>query len=100
MTGTYYVDAGGFGGFTGTYTVNVAVVAANDLNADGHSDLLWRHSTGVNAAWDMNGSTIKSAFNVQTVDASYKLAGTGDFDGNGISDLLWRNTTGVNALWK
>ena len=43
--------------------------------------------------------TIKSAFNVQSVDASYKLAGSGDFDGDGIADLLWRNTSGVNALW-
>jgi ELWxxDGT repeat protein len=72
-----------------------------NFDTDVSSDLLWRSSSGVNAVWDMNGNgTIKNALNVQSVDASYKLAGTGDFDGDGITDLLWRNTSGVNALWE
>src|SRR5262249_42507259 len=70
----------------------ISVATSGDFDGDFRSDLLWRSSSGADALWDMNGSgTIKSAFNVQSVDASYKLAGSGDFDGDGIPDLLWRN---------
>jgi hypothetical protein len=70
-----------------------------DVNGDGRSDVLWRHSSGQNAVWFMNGTALASGAFLTTLDPVWVLAGTGDFDANGTTDLLWRHPSGLNAVW-
>ncbi len=66
----------------------------NDFNADGKSDILWRESaSGMNAIWQMDGTTLASSALIPSVTApGWTIAGQGDFDGDGKADILWRNT--------
>ena len=36
---------------------NWSIVGVGDFNCDGKSDILWRHTSGVNYVWYMNGVT-------------------------------------------
>ena len=74
---------------------------ANDFNADGHSDILWRNgSTGANALWLSARADAQQP--VRGVgDTDWQMVGTGDFDGDGRSDILWRHAgTGRNVIWR
>jgi ELWxxDGT repeat protein len=80
------------------------IVGTNDFNADGKSDLLWRHATeGQNVVWFMNGPNLLSGtFTTPQalVDVRWKMVGTGDFDADGKPDILWRHSeSGENVLW-
>lgn len=70
-----------------------------DLNGDGLSDALWRHSGGQNAVWFMNGVSLASGAYLPTLEPGWILAGSGDFDANGTADILWRHDSGLNAVW-
>ncbi len=92
--------AGGAFSVTGTliYTEpNTAwkIIAAADFNADGKSDLLWRHdTTGQVYMMLMNGGTIASSGFVYTEpNPAWKIVAQGDYNGDGRADLLWRNET-------
>src|SRR3989440_571147 len=77
-------------------------IIGRDFNGDGKSDILWRSNTsGQNAIWIMNGTTLSSNTAIPTVtDLNWSIVGAGDFDGDGKSDILWRNrATGENAIW-
>ena len=68
------------------------------------SDILWRNSGGVMAAWDMNSGAITSAVLTSggvpvNPDPTWSIAGISDFNGDGSADLLWRNTSGEVATW-
>ncbi|HVG22989.1 MAG TPA: VCBS repeat-containing protein [Thermoanaerobaculia bacterium] len=77
------------------------LVAANDFDGDGQSDLLWRHTAGDNYLWRMRDGAILDSGLVNTIpDANWRIAGTGDFDGDGTADILWRHAiTGENYLY-
>jgi ELWxxDGT repeat protein len=80
------------------------IVGTNDFNADGRSDLLWRHATeGQNVVWFMNGPNLVSGtFTTPAAlpDVRWKIVGTGDFDIDGKPDILWRHLeSGQNVLW-
>ena len=88
-------------------TITVAIVDTaetnpaakeNDFNGDGRSDILWRHSGGTVATWELNGDT----FNPHGfgVDNSWHIVGTGDFNADNRSDLLWRHDGGTVATWE
>ncbi|MDD4964543.1 MAG: FG-GAP-like repeat-containing protein [Gallionella sp.] len=72
-----------------------------DFNGDGKSDMLWRNpSSGIDAIWIMNGTTLVSNTAITTVPAPWAVAGMGDFNGDGKSDIVWRNpVSGADALW-
>ena len=75
--------------------------AVNDFDANGRSDLVWRHTkTGRNVLWD--GAQYGRAKNLVTVRGlEWEIVGTGDFDRDGKSDLLWRHATeGRNTIWR
>jgi hypothetical protein len=104
--GTYYLRVeGGSPATTGAYLLASELlpgVRRADFDADGKSDLLWRHGvTGDNAIWLMEGTGVKASPLITTVpDLGRTLVGTGDFDGDGKSDLLWRHSpSGLNAVW-
>jgi hypothetical protein len=84
------------------YYVPYYVPPPGDFDGDGKSDLVWRNmTTGQNAVWYMNGSSLVSSNMMPPVtDQAWHIVGIGDFDGDGKPDLVWRNTTtGQNAVW-
>jgi hypothetical protein len=80
------------------------IVGTNDFNADGQSDLLWRHAaSGENVVWMMNGvDLVSGTFTTPSVlaDVRWKMVGTGDFNGDYRPDILWRHDqSGENVIW-
>ncbi|MBP7868117.1 MAG: VCBS repeat-containing protein [Acidobacteria bacterium] len=75
--------------------------ATCDFNADGKTDLLWRHSlTGAHSLWYLNGAVLSGASPLQSVDAAWTIAGTPDLNGDGHPDLFWRDpVSGTNSVW-
>lgn len=70
-----------------------------DSNGDGNADIFWRHSSGLNAWWFMNGASLSSSAFTSSLDSTWSVGGAGDFDGNGTTDLTWRHSSGLNAVW-
>lgn len=75
-----------------------------DMNADGHSDIVWRDTSGAFSVWSISGNTAGSIEKANTtygsVDSGWQLQGAFDFNGDGRADLYWRNTTtGVTTIW-
>lgn len=95
--GDYYVRVSLADNSTSTnYTLKVNTTKAS------RSDLLWRNtSSGQDAVWQMNGSTLVSSFYTVTVgDPNWKIQATGDFNSDGAPDYVWRNySTGQNVIW-
>ncbi len=77
------------------------VAGTGDFDADGESDILWRHQTsGANAIWFTNATTcVPSVTYTNSVLAGWDVVVTDDFDGDGKCDILWRDNLGRNALW-
>jgi hypothetical protein len=76
----------------------------SDLNADGHSDIVWRDASGAFSIWDITGNASGAVEHPSvlygSVDPGWQLQGAFDFDGDGRADLYWRNTTtGVTTIW-
>ncbi len=90
-----------------TATINVvysaaAAAVANDFNADGKPDLLWRNpNTGQNVVWYIsNASQIGQSLLESVADPQWQLAASGDFNADNRPDLVWRNeSTGQNVVW-
>lgn len=74
--------------------------APGDYNADGRSDVFWRHSmAGTNAIWRSANSATPQAVTAVTSTA-WRVVGVGDFDASGQADVLWRNlSSGSNVIW-
>ena len=72
-----------------------------DFDGDGYGDIVWRHSSGANILWFMEGGTIREQTALPSVgDPDWEIAGVGDFNGDGKSDLLWRHgVVGQNIVW-
>jgi hypothetical protein len=72
----------------------------NDLNGDGHSDLLWQAADGTPAAWLVNGTSLVAGANIGfNPGATWHTKGLGDFNGDGKADILWQNDDGTPAVW-
>ena len=73
-----------------------------DFNADGRPDILWRNqSTGADATWWMNGTTLTGGASLPAVtDVNWQVVGTSDFNADDSVDVLWRHRiTGDNLVW-
>jgi hypothetical protein len=78
------------------------LIAKNDVDGDGKSDLLWRNGqTGLNYMWTMDGVQTKQAGSINVVKSdSWLMVGQGDYDADGKSDIFWRNkSTGLNYIY-
>jgi hypothetical protein len=80
-------------------TTTWEVQSTGDFNGDGKDDIFWRHSTGNNAIWLMDGTTRISGGSLPRVDTSWSVQGVSDFDADGKADILWRQNTGRNDIW-
>ena len=76
-----------FAAGTGLNTYPWDVVAVDDLNGDGKSDILWHNSvTGETAAWLMDGTTLIAGGAL--LPAHWQITRTGDFNGDGKADIF------------
>jgi outer membrane protein assembly factor BamB len=73
--------------------------SANDLSADGKSDLLFRNSTtGQITGWLMNGTATTAAIGL-VPPGNWTVTHTADFNGDGKGDILFRNDDGAVTIW-
>jgi hypothetical protein len=63
------------------------------------AELFWRHASGANHAWLVNGLSVTAEGALPGADANWSVATARDFDGDGKADVLWRHTSGANYLW-
>jgi hypothetical protein len=82
---------------------NWQIVGAADFNADGETDLLWRHATrGEVGVWMMNDLT-RITFVPLTpgaVNTDWQIVAVIDADGDNTPDIVWQNmNNGQAALW-
>ena len=78
------------------------LVGTADFNADGRTDLLWRHDQGLVAIWFMDGGRQIAGTLVTSSplsDLGWRIVATGDVDGDGKPDILWQHTDGRVAVW-
>ena len=73
----------------------------NNLNGDGHGDILWQASNGMPAIWLMDGLNAMSVGAAGSFNPgpSWQVKGSGDFNGDGKSDILWQASNGMPAIW-
>jgi hypothetical protein len=100
--------------FAGSVRLNVTVMNSNgcsstsakalpvvvgDFDGDGKTDILWRHTSGANLLWLMNGTTYSSSVSLPFVPSSWNIVGTADFNGDGSTDILWQHSSGLVLIW-
>jgi len=77
-------------------------VANNDIDNDGHSDVIWGNdNTGNLSIWFGASSGYSGFLDLDPIsDTDFHIQGTGDFNGDGNTDILWWNqTTGDLLVW-
>ena len=74
-----------------------------DIDGNGSADLLWQHSTGLLAAWLMNGTTLVDGRPLgmgSLMDPSWRIVASGDFDRDGSRDVVFQHQgDGRLAIW-
>lgn len=83
---------------------NWELVGSGDLNADGHSDLVWQNKAdGRISAWLMAGMQKYDAALLsipQVSDLDWKVRAVADVNGDGRADIFWQHQTqGLVAVW-
>jgi VCBS repeat protein len=93
----------GFNGPDCFWLCPVTLSGFSDFNADGKTDILWRHEqSGDLKAWLMEGTNRSSGADFHPVGTglNWRLVATGYFSADPKTDLLWQNeTTGKLRAW-
>jgi PASTA domain len=78
-----------------------AVQGIGDFDADGRSDILWRHSSGGLSIWYMLANDRHGELYLPMADPTriWNVEGVADIDQNGIADIVWRSTWGLVVIW-
>jgi Ca2+-binding RTX toxin-like protein len=77
---------------TGTNVDNTwQIGGSGDFNNDGHSDIIWRSSSGSALIWEMVNGARTDGFGLGVIDNSWVFAAFGDFNGDGTDDIVWQN---------
>ncbi|GAA4160019.1 hypothetical protein GCM10022251_37350 [Phytohabitans flavus] len=88
----------------GVLPAGVNLAGIGDFNADGRSDLLWRHPDGALEIWMGGESRNKATLSylndpTATTGMDWQVRFLGDFNGDGRSDILWRHDNGSLSIW-
>jgi hypothetical protein len=78
------------------------IEATADMNGDGTTDYIWRHSGGDNVIWylDAKGSFLSFDALTSVGDSNWRIEAAVDVDRDGQNDLVWRNVqSGENLVW-
>jgi VCBS repeat protein len=84
----------------GLVPLNWEISATGDFDADGDSDILFRHEDGLTVTWELEDGLYVVNHNLATVATTWQVRGTGDFDGDGDSDILWQHAEGLVVIWE
>jgi hypothetical protein len=78
------------------------IQGTGDFDADGKTDILWRHDSGQTYIWEMNGLNVKAEGTIvhAAVPNDWHIQRIGDFDGDTNSDILWRHDSGQVYIWE
>ncbi len=104
---SYVVTVSGITGAPqGTYTYTVTVIdpfknpaLRKDLEANRHSDLVWRHTSGLNYAWFVTDDTYTPA-SIAALGSDWQAVANMDINGDGRADLIWfQPSTGAVYAW-
>ena len=83
-----------------TLTLDWQVQGLADFDGDGKADIQWRHTTGNNYLFTMNGATVKAYVEQADVGPEWVIQGFGDFNADGYADIVYRHaTTGEVVVW-
>jgi hypothetical protein len=88
----------------GQVDVQWKIAGVGDLNADGHSDLVWRNTqNGELGAWLMNGATRTQYVSISprfVEEQTWRIVSIIDVNGDQTPDLVWHHATqGWVAVW-
>jgi hypothetical protein len=78
-------------------------VGTGDFNGDGYSDILFQHTSGPVALWELNGTVVIDGPGIMVggnPGPLWRTVGTGDFNGDGKSDILFQQTSGSVGIWE
>ncbi len=73
--------------------------SSHDVNGDGVSDIILRHTGGTVGAWLIKNGQFSEAGITAVADPSQSIVGQRDFDRDGKADLLLLKTNGDVELW-
>jgi hypothetical protein len=74
---------------------------AHDFGFDGRGDILFKHTNGTLAVWEMNRNVASPKGNIGSLPAGWQVAGTGDVDGDRKADLILRRSSdGQISVWE
>jgi FG-GAP-like repeat len=79
------------------------ISAIGDVDGNGTTDILWRHSDGRVRLWGMNreGKLASDQLMTDVMSTNWQTVGMNDVTGDGKADILWRSsTTGQFLLWE
>lgn len=69
-----------------------AAAKKGDFNADGRSEVLWRHADDSLAMWELDGRTLSNGgVFARVTDPNWKILGFGDFNADGYEDVFYRH---------
>ncbi|MCC6889869.1 MAG: FG-GAP repeat protein, partial [Hyphomicrobiales bacterium] len=72
LNGVSVSQSGGVGSATSDWTI----AETGDLNGDGKSDIIWRHSGGSVAAWLLNGITVTQSAGIGGATSDWVIQAT------------------------
>lgn len=101
MTGAAFGATVGIGSMERDWSIaGTADFNADDFNADGTADILWRSAGGVVSLWRMLDRAVAETTTLGSAGPDWTIVGTGDYDGDGTPDVMFRSGAGAHQYWR